>query len=67
MKKLLTMFRAWLKRYRYKRRCRHYYKLYHKLFWLYAEKTSSATDAVMQTQKVVDWFLDLDKEYKDFI
>lgn len=67
MKKLLTMFRTWLKRYRYKRHCRHYYKLYHKLFWLYAEKTNSATNAAMQTQNAVDWFMGLDEEYKDFI
>jgi len=67
MKKLISIYSAWLKRYRYKRRCRHYYKLYHKLFWLYAEKTDSSTDAARQAQNAVDWFLGLDKEYKDFI
>lgn len=67
MKKLISIYRAWLKRYRYKQRCRHYYKLYRKLFWLYAEKTKSSTDAAVQAQNAVDWFLGLDEEYKDFI
>ncbi len=67
MKKLPSLFRTWLKRYRRKKRRRRYYDLYHKLFWLYSGKTISAMDAVTQTQAVVDWFRGLDEEYADVI
>ncbi len=67
MKSLISAYRNMLRRNRYKKRCRLYYKLYHKLFWFYAEKTNTATQAIIQTQNAVSWFLDLDKEYEDFI
>lgn len=67
MKKLPAMFHAWLKRYRYKKRCRHNYELYRKLFWLYAEKTNSALNAVAETQGAMAWLQRLEKEYENFI
>ena len=67
MKKIFKLYHSWLDRRLYKKRCRNDYARYCRLFWLYAEKTDSATSAVLETENAMSWFRDLDKEFKDCI
>lgn len=67
MKKIFKLYHSWLGRQLYKKRCRNHYTRYCKLFWLYAEKTNSATSAIIEVENAMSWFKDLDKEFKDYI
>ena len=67
MKNILSTYHNWLKRYRYKKRCRLYYRFYCKLFWIYVKKTDSAAQAVAEVRRAMSWFEGLEKEYKDYI
>ena len=67
MKKIFKLYHSWLKRRLNKKRCRNDYARYCRLFWLYAEKTGSATSAMIEVDNAMSWFRDLDKEFEDFI
>lgn len=67
MKKIFKLYHSWLDRRLYKKRCRNHYARYCKLFWLYAEKTDSATSAIVEVENAMSWFRDLDKVFKDHI
>lgn len=67
MKKIFKLYHSWLKRRLYKKRCRTDYARYCRLFWLYAGKTDSTTNALIEVENAMSWFRDLDKEFKDYI
>lgn len=67
MKKLFSIYRQFIERYRHKKRCRLYYRTYCRAFWLYAEKTDNAANAIEQAERVMEWFKGLEEEYKDYL